>query len=287
MDGLLIVNKDKDYTSRDVVNVVSKVFNTSKVGHTGTLDPLATGVLVIALGNGLKIVDYLTNDTKEYIATVSMGIMTDTLDVTGTVIKQQGDFVCDIDKIKSVLETFRGKSIQEVPYYSAVRVNGKRLYEYARKNEQVDLPKREIEIFDISLLSYNDDEFVFKVSVSKGTYIRALIRDIGLKLDICCTMKELKRTRQGDFLIENSFSLEDIKNGKYRPIPLLEGLKGFEVISVDDFIGNKVKNGRILENRYKSSKIAFIDKEQKVLALYQTYEKDNTKIKPIKVFPTN
>lgn len=283
MDGLLLVNKEENYTSRDVVNVISKIFNTSKVGHAGTLDPIAEGVLVIAVGKGLKLIDFLSCYKKEYIATVSMGFLTDTLDVTGNKIMEFNDFSIDKDTLSDKLKEFVGKSIQTVPLYSAVKVNGKRLYEYARKGENIELPKREIEIYDIELLDFNDKEFKFRVEVSKGTYIRSLIKDIGDKLKIPCTMKNLVRTKQESFKIEDSYTLNEIKNGNYKIIPLIDCIGNFFKVEVDDYIAKKISNGRILENRYKEDKIAFINNNQ-LLALYKPYEKDQTLIKPIKVF---
>ena len=284
MNGLLIVNKEEGYTSRDVVNIISKKFNTTKVGHTGTLDPIATGVLVIAIGSGLKLVDQLTNDDKEYIATVKLGMLTDTLDVTGNILEEREDYKVEKNELIKVLNSFLGKSTQEVPMYSAIKLDGKRLYEYARSGINVKVPKREIEIFDIELLEMNEDEFSFRVKVSKGTYIRSLIRDIGKKINVCCSMKKLNRIKQGKFCIENSYRLDDIKNNKYKIISMIEAIDNFEIIEVDDFISKKVLNGRILENRYNCEKIAFIDKNNNLLALYKIYDKDNLKIKPIKVF---
>lgn len=284
MNGLLIVNKEEGYTSRDVVNKISKKFNTSKVGHTGTLDPLATGVLVIAIGNALKVVDLLTCDTKEYIATVKLGVETDTLDVTGNEIRCIKDYCLDEEKLKSILSSFIGKSIQEVPIYSAVKVSGKRLYEYAREKIEVELPKREVEIFDIELLNLDKSSFTFRVVVSKGTYIRSLIRDIGIKLNIPCSMEKLSRIKQGIFKIEQSKTLREIEDNDYKLIPIVEVLNDFHKVQVDDFLAEKILNGRILENRYSEKRIAFIDKENNVLAIYKVYDKDSTKIKPIKVF---
>lgn len=283
MNGILVVNKEKGYTSRDIVNIVNKTFNTNKVGHTGTLDPLATGVLVLAIGKALKLVDNLSSNTKEYIATVKLGISTDTLDITGNTLEENYSYNISKEKIKKVLDSFLGKSIQEVPLYSAVKVNGKRLYEYARNNESVILPKREIEIFDIKLLDFRKDTFKFKVLVSKGTYIRSLIRDIGVKLEIPVTMQELERTRQGKISIENAYTIEEIKKGNYKLLPIVDIIDDFEVVEVNDFIKEKIKNGRILENRYKTDKIMFIDSKKEVLALYKVYEKDKNRVKPIKV----
>ena len=282
MNGILVVNKEKGYTSRDIVNILEKKFDTPKIGHTGTLDPMAKGVLVIAIGNALKIVDLLSSNTKEYIATAKIGLLTDTLDITGNVIEDKKEEIKKEDLI-NVLNSFLGKSLQEVPLYSAVKVRGRRLYDYARKGISVELPKREIEVKKIELLELNDEYFKFKVSVSKGTYIRALIRDIGKKLNINLSMSDLIRTKQGMFDIENSYTLDDIKNDKYELIKTYKVLDGYEIIKVDDFIKKKVLNGRILENRYNSSKIAFIDKDENLLGIYKIYEKDNKKVKPIRI----
>ena len=199
-NGIVVINKEKDCTSRDVVNQVCKIFNTKKVGHTGTLDPIATGVLVIGINDGTKVIELLTAVEKEYIAEVVVGIKTDTLDVTGNIIKKEKQTV-EKEKIKEVLNSFLGKYNQEVPIYSAVRIDGKRLYEYARNNEKINLPQREVEIKNIELLDINNEgtAFSFKVTVSKGTYIRSLIRDIGNRLGVFCTMKNLTRTKQGIF----------------------------------------------------------------------------------------
>lgn len=283
MNGLLVINKEKGYTSRDVVNILCKIFDTPKVGHTGTLDPLATGVMVIALGNTLKLVDILSSDTKEYIATVKLGLSTDSLDVLGNILDENYDYNIEKEKLKKVLKSFLGKSTQEVPKYSAVKVSGRRLYDYARKGISVDLPKREIEIFDIELLDLTKEEFRFRVLVSKGTYIRSLIRDIGIKLGINTCMKELIRTKQGDFSIENSYTIEEVGKGNYEIINPVNYLKDYEIVKVDDFIANKILNGRVLENRYKTERIAFVDKNDNILGLYEPYFKDKTKVKPIKI----
>ncbi len=286
MHGLIIVNKEKDWTSRDVVNKISKIFNIPKAGHTGTLDPLATGVLVVAVGEGVKLVDFLTNETKEYIAEVECGISTDTLDVLGTILEEKKDFILEKEKVEEVLRSFLGKSIQEVPLYSSIRVEGKRLYEYARNGEEVTLPKREIEIFSIELLELKEKSFSFKVKVSKGTYIRSLIRDIGIKLSIPCTMKNLKRIKQGIYSIEESNTLEEIESGNYKLISFYEALQDYPMVEVDDYIENKIKNGRILDNRYEYDKFIYINKNKEVIAIYEVYDKDNTKVKPFKVFNT-
>lgn len=287
MDNIIVVNKDKDYTSRDVVNVIGKIFNTKKVGHTGTLDPLATGVLIICMNKTLKVVDLITASDKEYIAKVVLGIDTDTLDITGNIINECKTDV-NVDMVKSVLNSFVGKSIQEVPKYSAVKVNGKKLYEYARNGIDVELPKREIQIFDIELISDIDivdghQEFSFRVKVSKGTYIRSLIRDIGVKLGCFACMKELTRTKQGKFSIYESYTLNDIKNGNYKLLNIKDVID-IEKVVVSDNMLFKIKNGMILDKFFISDKALILDNNGNEIGIYKTYDKDSKKVKPDKIF---
>ena len=220
MNGILIVNKPYGYTSRDIVNIVSKTLNTKKIGHTGTLDPIATGVLVLPIGNALKVAELITAEKKEYISRVILGYETDMLDVTGKEIKRNKPS-CTKEELEEVLKSFLGKSNQDVPMYSAVKVNGKKLYEYARQGIEVTPPTKEIEVYSLEQISdieYLGDtiEFTIKCEVSKGTYIRSLIRDIAYKLGTYGTMKELTRTKQGIFSLEDSHTLEDIQNNNYK-----------------------------------------------------------------------
>ncbi len=283
MNGIIVINKEKGYTSKDVTSIIRKLFNTSKVGHAGTLDPLATGVLVVALGTCLKVLEYLTDEDKEYIVTVGMGFLTDTLDLEGKLIKEDYDYKVDKEKLIEVLKSFKGISKQEVPIYSAIRVDGKKLYHYARNNEEVELPVREIEIKDIELLSFNSKEFKFRVVVSKGTYIRSLVRDIGEKLGIYCTMTDLERTRQGEFTIEASSTLDDLKDNNYKLFSIEKALTNFLIVEVDDYLENRILNGSILENRYNEEMVVFKNKLDDILGIYKIYDKDPSRIKPIKI----
>ena len=283
MNGIILIDKPKDYTSRDIVNIVGKSLNTKKVGHTGTLDPLATGLLVVAINDGLKIINLLNSDTKEYEVEVTLGTLTDTLDITGTILKSDNNFKLNKDELEKILKSFLGKLIQEVPIYSAVKVKGKKLYEYARNNEVVELPKKEIEIYNIRLTESNDNSFKFITTVSKGTYIRSLIRDIGLKLNILCTMSNLRRTKAGNFDIKDTITVDDIKAKNIKMIPVIDSLSNYKKIEVDSEFKKLIMNGRILENIYNDEIIVFTNNNQ-VIALYKIYDKDSTKIKPIKVF---
>lgn len=282
MNGILIVNKPQDFTSRDVVNKVGGILKTKKIGHTGTLDPIATGVLVICIGNTTKLCEVLTSEYKEYIATIKLGIKTDTLDTTGEIIERK-DFNITEPQIIEVLSSFLGKSTQVTPIYSAVKVNGKKLYEYAREGIKVELPTREINITNIELISFNNDEIVFKTTVSKGTYIRALIDDICKKLNTVGTMSSLIRTKQGNFKIEESYTIGDIEKGNYKLITIEEALSNLETITIDEETYNKVKNGSIIEKTF-SNDIANLVYENKIVAIYQIYHSDNTKAKPFKMF---
>ena len=246
---ILVVNKKKDFTSRDVVNKLSKILNNKKIGHTGTLDPLATGVLVCLTGKYTKLVDMITALEKEYIAEIKLGIKTDTLDITGNVLETSEIEPFNLEYIKETLNSFIGKYEQVVPKYSAVQINGKRLYEYARNNEEIELPKRLVEIKNIELLSYEKDSIKFKVLVSKGTYIRSLIQDICEKLNTIGTMNSLVRTKQGNFHIENSYTLIDILNNRYKSIKL-EDVIDLNVINLDSDLYKKVINGNRLELPY-------------------------------------
>ena len=282
MNGILLVNKPIDYTSRDVVNKLTKILKTKKIGHTGTLDPIATGVLVVCVGNTTKLCELLTSEYKEYIATIKLGIKTDTLDTTGTIIEKK-EFSVTEQSIKETLNSFLGTSIQTTPIYSAVKVNGKKLYEYAREGAYVELPKREINITNIELLSYKDDEIIFKTTVSKGTYIRALIDDICTKLNTVGTMSSLIRTKQGDFNIEDTFTLTDIENGQYELISIEKALSEIETITIDEDTYNKVKNGAIITKEFNND-YANLLYNNKIVAIYKTYDKDNTLAKPFKMF---
>lgn len=267
MNGIIIVNKQSGFTSRDVVNKLNKIFNTKKIGHTGTLDPIASGVLVMCIGSYTKLVEELTSLDKEYIATIKLGLETDTLDTEGIILKEEIPKQLDLSKIIEVLNSFKGKSIQEVPAYSAVKIKGKKLYEYARNKEIINLPKREIEVFDIELLSYQDNEISFRVHVSKGTYIRSLIKDICSKLNLIGTMSYLQRIKQGDFDIKESYSLSDIENNNFRLLKL-DDVFDYPIINLDEDNYFKVKNGNFIKlNCVKDKVILTYNKEE--IAIYK------------------
>lgn len=214
MDGIIIINKEKNYTSNDVVSIVKKITK-SKVGHTGTLDPNTTGVLPLLIGNATKISKYLINHDKEYEVVLQLGIRTETADVEGKVIeeKEVTAEMLNKDNIEEKLQQFIGKQEQIPPIYSAIKVNGKKLYEYARRGQEVELKPRQIEIYSIQLVGINEKEkqISFKVKCSKGTYIRSLCEDISKKLGTVGYMKELNRLQVGEFYIKDAVTISEMK----------------------------------------------------------------------------
>lgn len=285
MNGIIVIDKPKDYTSRDIVNIVSKKLNTKKVGHTGTLDPLATGVLVLPIGRALKVSELLTSNTKEYIAEVILGYETDMLDITGTEIKRNIPSVTKEELLK-VLKSYIGKYNQEVPLYSAVKVGGRKLYEYARSGTPVIPPSKEVEVYSLELISdlkhiKGAVEFTIRCEVSKGTYIRSLIRDIAYSLNTYGTMKNLIRTRQGIFTLKDAYTLKDIEENNYKLLSIKECLPNIKTTVIEEPLLTKVKNGMVLDNFFKENMSLLLDKEGKEIAIYIA-SRDN-KVKPYKM----
>ena len=263
--GIIVINKEEGYTSRDVVNIVSKYLKTKKVGHTGTLDPLAKGVLVVCFGKYTKLVPLLTSQEKTYIAEIKFGIKTDTLDITGKWQETQ-EVNIDLDKLKEVLNGFKGLYHMEVPLYSAVKINGKKLYEYARENIEVTLPYKDVNIYDIKFIQYKDNILKFYVVVEKGTYIRSLIKDICDKLKTIGTMNSLIRIKQGDFKIEDAYTLEDIKQGNFKILDIRDILE-VEEYELDENIKKRVINGNKVHINSLAKYILFTYKREDI-ALY-------------------
>lgn len=285
MNGIIVIDKPKDYTSRDIVNIVSKKLNTKKVGHTGTLDPLATGVLVLPIGRALKVSELLTSNTKEYIAEVILGYETDMLDITGTEIKRNIPSVTKEELLK-VLKSYIGKYNQEVPLYSAVKVGGRKLYEYARSGIPVTPPSKEVEVYSLELISdlkhiKGAVEFTIRCEVSKGTYIRSLIRDIAYSLNTYGTMKNLIRTRQGIFTLKDAYTLKDIEETNYKLLSIKECLPNIKTTVIEEPLLTKVKNGMVLDKFFEENMSLLLDKEGKEIAIY--IASGDNKVKPYKM----
>ena len=266
-NGVLVVNKPKGITSFDVVNEISHLFGIKRVGHTGTLDPLAEGVLVVTIGQATKVVELLTASYKEYEAGVLLGVATDTLDITGKVLNTKV-VPCDLN-IEQAVNSFKKTYLQEVPIYSAIKVNGKKLYEYARNNEKVVLPKKEVTIKEIEVLSTDRNTFIFKCLVSKGCYIRSLIRDIGTSLNTYATMTKLVRTKQGKFSITESNTLDELKEGNYHLYNIEEALD-YPIIKINKELERKIRTGQKIANTFGiKDKVIFINECHYLLGIYE------------------
>lgn len=252
MQGILIINKPQGFTSQDVVSKVKKILNIKKAGHTGTLDPMATGVLPVLLGNYTKLSKYLIEHDKTYIAKVKLGEKTNTGDSEGNVIETNEVDISKLDEIniEKTLETFLGKQMQIPPVYSSIKVNGKKLYEYAREGKEVKIEPREIEIYNIKLLKVCNLEIEFEVSCSKGTYIRSLCEDIATRLGTVGYMSSLQRTLVDKFSIDNAMdfeTLEKLKNSiESKLITMEEVFEKFDKIKLNNRKKELFLNGVML-----------------------------------------
>lgn len=255
-DGILIIDKPADYTSHDVVAKVRKIIGTKKVGHTGTLDPMATGVLVVCVGAATKLVEHLTAANKIYEARLKLGVKTDTADITGNIIQTSSIPQLNEQLVNEVLKTFIGKQKQTPPMYSSIKVNGMKLYEYARKGIKVEVEPRDIEIFDITNVSIQGEEICFTVHSSKGTYIRSLCEDIATKLGTCGTMSYLRRIKTGNFKIEDAVTLEEISEEK--------------IISMEKLFDNKITIEKDLEKLLNGIALPY-DKPDGLYSLYTNH----------------
>lgn len=267
MNSVLYINKPKGISSFDLCFKLRKVLGTKRIGHTGTLDPNATGVMVVLYNEATKAAQFLVSDSKEYKCRVLFGIETDTLDIDGNIINRSEFSIPNREELVSVLNSFKGNSKQIVPITSAKKINGKKLYQYQLEGKEVELPVIDINIYDISLNDIYDDGFSFTCSVSSGTYIRALVRDILKKLNLIGTVSELCRTKIDSIAIEECDSLDDALIGKYTKHDLLDVLKDryntYEVENVND-----IKNGKRIKIDSNDEYVILLD-HGNLLAMYQ------------------
>ncbi|MCL2322187.1 MAG: tRNA pseudouridine(55) synthase TruB [Oscillospiraceae bacterium] len=244
MDGAVLIDKEKGVSSFDVVRKVKKLTNLKSVGHTGTLDPLATGLLTIVIGKATSLSDYLMAKDKVYIASLILGIKTTTYDMEGEIIAKTIPLV-NIEDIKKSVEEIKAIGTQKPPAYSAIKIDGKKAYELARKNIIVDLKEREIKIFSIDILSFTHDILKLRIHCSKGTYIRSIANDLGEMLGCGATIQDLRRVQSGNFCIENSVELsqlteENIYDHLISPEDLL---REYEILKVPAELNKKILNG--------------------------------------------
>lgn len=268
MDGIIIVYKTKGITSFDAVRAIKKISNTKRVGHTGTLDPLAEGVLPVCLGKATKLVDYIMNDFKVYSTVLKLGSVSDTYDREGNIIEERAVNVTE-KQIEEAVLSFVGEINQIPPMYSALKVNGKRLYELARKGIEVERKPRLIHIYEINITDINIPYVSFEVKCSKGTYIRSLCYDIGIKLECGALMWELKRIATGNFTAEKSVKLDELsaENIENYLIPMDEALHMYDKLILDAGLERLLVNGVCIKN---ASLLPFIENEK----LYRVYLND-------------
>ena len=267
MNNILYIDKPSGMTSFDLCFKLRKVLNTKRIGHTGTLDPLATGVMIILYDKATKANQFLVSHNKTYQTKVLFGVETDTLDIDGNIISKQEYQVPDKALLSEILNSFIGKSMQVVPKTSAVKIDGKRLYQYQKQNIHVKLPSREIEVFSIELLDIFEDGFSFVAEVSSGTYIRALVRDILAKLNMKGCVSQLRRIAIDNITIDMCDKLDDVLNGNYHNHNLLELLENrystYEYENIDD-----IKNGKRIKIDCDEERI-IITNNNELLAIYE------------------
>lgn len=301
MDGVLAIWKAEGWTSHDVVARARRLLGMKRIGHTGTLDPMVTGVLPLCLGRSTRVVEYVQERPKAYEATILLGIATDTEDISGEVIERAKVTNITVDQVRQVLQSFVGEIDQVPPMFSAVKVDGKRLYELAREGKTVERKSRKVTIYDIELLSHdlNADEpsFRFSVQCSKGTYIRTLCVDIGKALGVPATMSALTRTMSGGITKEQCLTLEQVEehmnNGTLEnmlvaseqaidhiPMAIVKNEKRRYAIQGQKLYWTDVTGHQLLEDQ---SLVRVFDEENVFLGVFEL-DKKNHLVKPIKVF---
>lgn len=282
MDGFLLVDKPKRITSFSLCNKIKYQLKLDKVGHSGTLDPNATGLMLIFCNKATKLVKLFDYDEKSYIATIAIGLDSDTLDMDTNNITHHKMANVTIEAIVKGLEYLKSKKTQLPPLTSAIKVNGKKLYEYQRENKEVEIKERNVELLDYKIVSdliLEDDVYYIDIylHVSKGFYIRSLARDLGEYLNGKAILKELRRTNIGNLSIDDSKKLEDLSTDDI--IPITEFLK-LDTLEVNDYIANLVKNGITLDERQiKTDKVFYVLNKNAIIAIYEPVDK--YKYKPI------
>ncbi len=274
MNGILLVDKPMGITSQTLVAKVKHLLHLSKVGHVGTLDPLATGLMVLLLGEATKLSNYIISDDKTYLATITIGKATDTEDRMGKIVSQK--MVEDRINVDEILKSLNGDLLQKPPMFSSVHHQGKKLYQYAYQGQEIERIPRLVKIHEIkrvSMITYqnNEAEFSFIANVSKGTYIRTLCVEIGTRLNYPAHMKELKRIKSGKWSLDQAYSLEDIASGKYKLISMLEALDGYFTYEVSQNEVKDIFNGRplLINDNNIQEQIIVVTYEKKLLGIYE------------------
>ena len=267
MDGILLINKPYGMTSHDVVSKLRRILKTRKIGHSGTLDPQATGVLFVMVGKATKILPFLEDIDKEYIAEMKLGISTLSDDIFYPVLETKE--IQPIEDFDALLQSFKGKQKQLPPMISSIKVNGKKLYEYARNNEEVERPLRDVEMFELETLpSLSEDTYRFRVHCSSGSYVRSLCRDIALKSNNLGVMTSLIRSKVGRFALEDCVTLEDVEAGHYQLHTINELLGHYPMIDFEPI--KDIYNGKHVRLNIKANMCAMVDQGE-VIAIYERH----------------
>lgn len=270
MNGILLINKEPTWTSQDVCSKVKRLLHVDKVGHTGTLDPFASGLLVLTINKGTKVGQFIEALDKSYIAKLELGKATDTLDKEGKIIEEKEIPNISKEDILNIFKSFLGKQKQVPPKYSAIKINGKKLYEYARENIEVEIKERDVEIFDLELMDFDGKNITFLAHVSKGTYIRTLASDIADKLGTVGHLVELERIKVGKYYVADAKKVNEINENDV--IPLSKALNFLKKIVVDDKWAERVKNGYKLHLSVEEDIVCVYDSKSNPLAIYTRFE---------------
>ena len=267
VDGILLIDKEVNYSSFQAINKAKRLIKADKVGHSGTLDPFATGLLVVTVNKATKVNQFIETQDKEYIATLKLGVKTSTLDLEGEVLATKEVPSLNEELIINALNKFKGKIKQIPPMFSALKVNGQKLYDLARQGIEIERKEREVEIFNIELISFNEDEIKFKVHCSKGTYIRTLGESISEELNTYGHLIQLRRTRVGNFKVEDAYKLDELDN--FKLFPIKDALTHYPKIQLNDDEITKIKNGLKFKFNTNEDEILIIDKNDEPIAIYE------------------
>ena len=288
MDGILILNKPKGYSSHDCVNIARRAFNTRKVGHSGTLDPEASGVLVLAINKATRILEFLNQDDKRYEFEVCFNLATNTLDHAGEVTKKNLGHAIDTDELDNALETFKGTYYQKPPAYAAIKVKGKKLYEYAREGKPMpEVAPRRLTVYDLVRLNEPSEKdgcvyARFEVYASKGLYVRKLAEDLAMALGTVAHTTMIHRTSAGNFTIEDSVTMKTLKEGSPSLMSMNEALSHLTEVVADPSMAKDISHGKPLALTSRDPFIRMLDQSRALIAIYK-YKEDGL-YKPKKVF---
>lgn len=281
MEGIYLIDKPEGITSFDVVRKLRKTLKNKEIGHAGTLDPMATGLLVVLVGKATKLSNLLLEKQKTYVAEITFGFSTDTFDKTGKIVHEKSLFTLTNETLSKGIETLTMRKEQMPPLFAAIKVDGKKLYEYARNNEAVEIQSRPIDIQTFMITKpLKNNCFEALLSVSKGTYIRSIAHDLGLLLEIPSHLSALRRIKSGSFRIEDSYRLDEVTEETQPSISLNDFMTTLDKVVVEDYMIPLIKNGIRLDERQTTIEGPFVavSKTGELLALYQ---KDQTNYKPI------